>query len=103
MITGRISRRRKLLELLLPHPEGIQIAGVVHEYFVMFLRMPTDTPVKAGLLVDIVRRMIAGQAEADDDAADSLRLLDVAQASDKRALLLGYVLSVGQIETMMGD
>jgi hypothetical protein len=101
--SGMAKGRRKLLELLLPHPEGIQIAGVVHEYFGMFLRMPTDTPVKAGLLVDIVRRMIAGQAEADDDAADSLRLLDVAQASDKRALLLGYVLSVGQIETMMGD
>lgn len=100
---GMSKGRRKLLELLLPHPEGLQIAGVVHEYFGMFLRMPTDTPVKAGLLVDIVRRMIAGQADADEDSAESLRLLDVAQASDKRALLLGYVLSIGQIETMMRD
>jgi hypothetical protein len=100
---GMTKGRRKLLEMLLPHPEGIQIAGVVHEYFGMFLRMPTDTPVKAGMLVDIVRRLITNQAEADEDAAESLRLLDVAQASDKRALLLGYVLSIGQIETMMLD
>jgi len=100
---GMTKGRRKLLEMLLPHPEGVQIAGVVHEYFGMFLRMPTDTPVKAGMLVDIVRRMITSQADADEDAAESLRLLDVAQASDKRALLLGYVLSIGQIETMMLD
>lgn len=100
---GMARSRRKLLELLLPHPEGVQLAGVVHEYFGLFLRMPTDTPVKAGVLVDIVRRMITSQADADEDAAESLRLLDVAQASDKRALLLGYVLSLGQIETMLLD
>jgi len=100
---GMSKGRRKLLELLLPHPEGVQIAGVVHEYFGLFMRMPTDTPVKAGMLVDIARRMITSQADADEDAAESLRLLDVAQASDKRALLLGYVLSLGQIETMLLD
>jgi hypothetical protein len=100
---GMSKGRRKLLELLLPHPEGVQVAGVVHEYFGLFMRMPTDTPVKAGMLVDIVRRMITSQADADEDAAASLRLLDVAQASDKRALLLGYVLSLGQIETMLLD
>lgn len=101
--SGMSKGRRKLLELLLPHPEGVQIAGVVHEYFGLFMRMPTDTPVKAGMLVDIVRRMITSQADADEDTAENLRLLDVAQASDKRALLLGYVLSLGQIETILLD
>ena len=95
---GMTKGRRKLLEMLLPHPEGVQIAGVVHEYFGMFLRMPTDTPVKAGMLVDIVRRMIENQSESDAETAETLRLLDVAQATDKRALLMGYVLTPGQIE-----
>ena len=63
--------------------------------------MPTDTPVKAGMLVDIARRLIENQADADTEAADNLRLLDVAQATDRRALLLGYVLTPGQIETML--
>jgi len=101
--SGMSKGRRKLLEMLLPHPEGVQVAGVVHEYFGLFLRMPTDTPVKAGMLVDITRRMITSQSETDEDSAEVLRLLDVAQATDRRALLLSYVLSLGQIETMLLD
>lgn len=96
--SGMTKGRRKLLEMLLPHPEGVQVAGVVHEYFGLFIRMPTDTPVKAGMLVDIARRMIENQSESDAETAEALRLLDVAQATDKRALLLGYVLTPGQIE-----
>lgn len=99
---GNMSKgRRGLLQLLLPRPEGLQMAGVAHEYFGFFLRMPTDTPLKAGALVDVVQRMIANQAEADSDSAEFLRLLDVTQATDKRALLLSYVLSRRQIETIV--
>ena len=99
--SGMTKGRRKFFEMLLPRPKGVQVAGVVHEYFGLFIRMPTDTPVKAGMLVDIARRLIENQADADTEAADNLRLLDVAQATDKRALLLGYVLTPGQIETML--
>lgn len=98
---GMSKGRRKLFEMLLPHPEGVQVSGVVHEYFGLFIRMPTDTPVKAGMLVDIARRMIENQSESDAETAEALRLLDVAQATDKRALLLGYVLTPGQIEQAM--
>ncbi|MCY1053690.1 hypothetical protein [Nannocystis sp. SCPEA4] len=98
---GMSKGRRGLLQLLLPRPEGLQMAGVAHEYFGFFLRMPTDTPLKAGALVEIVQRMIANQAEADSESADFLRLLDVTQATDKRALLLSYVMSRRQIETIV--
>lgn len=99
---GGMSRgRRNLLQLLLPRPEGLQIAGVAHEYFGFFLRMPTDTPVKAAALVDVAQRMIAASADADPEAAEFLRLLDVTQATDRRALLLSYVLSRRQIETIV--
>ena len=101
--SGMSKGRRKFFEMLMPRPKGVQVAGVVHEYFGMFIRMPTDTPVKAGLLVDIARRLIENQADGDPEAADNLRLLDVAQGTDKRALLLGYVLTPGQIEQMLLD
>jgi hypothetical protein len=45
--------------------------------------------------------MIANQAEADSESAEFLRLLDVTQATDKRALLLSYVMSRRQIETIV--
>lgn len=99
---GAMSRgRRGLLQLLLPRPEGLQMAGVAHEYFGFFLRMPTDTPLKAGALVGVAQRMIASQSGADPESAEFLRLLDVTQATDKRALLLSYVLSRQQIEAMV--
>jgi hypothetical protein len=98
---GMSKGRRRFLEALLPHPEGVQVAGVVHEYFGAFIRVPTDTPVKAAALVNIARRVMESQAEADPEDAEFLRLLDLAQATDKRALLLSYVLSRGQIEQMV--
>lgn len=93
--------RRGLLQLLLPRPGGLQIAGVAHEYFGFFLRMPTDTPLKAGALVDVAQRMIAAQSAADSESEEFLRMLDVTQATDKRALLLSYVLSRRQIESIV--
>lgn len=98
---GGMSRgRRRFLEALLPHPEGVQVAMVLHEYFGLFVRVPTDTPVKAGVLVGIARKVLENQSEEDPEDAEFLRLLDLTQATDKRALLLSYVLSRGQIEQM---
>ncbi len=99
-LIGMGRKRRGLLQLLLPRPEGLQVAAVAHEYFGVFVRMPTDTPVKASALVAIAQRLIENQAEADPEAADFLRLLDVTQATDKRALLLSYVLSRRQLEVL---
>lgn len=99
--SGSSKGRKTFLQLLLPHPEGLQLAGVAHEYFGLFLRMPTDTPLKASALVGLARKMIETQAGADPEAADFLRLLDVTQATDKRALLLSYVLSRRQLEALV--
>lgn len=98
---GSSKGRKSFLQLLLPHPEGLQLAGVAHDYFGLFLRMPTDTPLKASALVGLARKMIETQADADPEAADFLRLLDVTQATDKRALLLSYVLSRRQLESLV--
>ncbi|HGG56716.1 MAG TPA: hypothetical protein ENK31_02840 [Nannocystis exedens] len=91
--------RRRLLEALLPRPQGLQIAGAAHEYLGLFMRMPTDNPVKVQLLIDLATRLLA--AEEDEATAKMLRNLDLAQASDRRALLISYVLSPTQIEDLL--
>ncbi len=91
--------KRRLLEALLPRPEGLQLAGAVHEYLGVFMRMPTDNPVKVQLLIDLATRLLAD--EDDEETAELLKSLDLAQAADKRALLISYVLSPSQLEDMI--
>jgi len=93
--------RKRLLEALLPRPDGLQIAGAAHDYLGVFLRMPTDNPVKVQLLIELATRMLA--AEEDEETAEMMRNLDLAQASDRRALLISYVVSPTQIEDMLLD
>jgi hypothetical protein len=64
--------------------------------------MPTDTPIKGRMLIDLARLMIASEEEeGDEEEAELLRALDVAEAEDRRALLLSYVLSPEQIEQII--
>ncbi|MCA9663824.1 MAG: hypothetical protein KC486_36195, partial [Myxococcales bacterium] len=91
--------RRKLLEALLPRPEGLQIAVAAHEYLGVFMRMPTDNPVKVQLLVDLITRMLEG--EEDEETAKMLRGLDLARAGDRKALLISYVAGPAELEAMM--
>jgi hypothetical protein len=94
--------KRGLLELLLPRPKGLQVAGVFQEYFGLFTRMPTDTPIKGRMLIDLARLLLASEEEeGDEEEVELLRALDVAEAEDRRALLLSYVLSPEQIEQII--
>ncbi|HWB80759.1 MAG TPA: hypothetical protein VG755_37610 [Nannocystaceae bacterium] len=92
---------RTFLQALLPKPKGVQIAGVFGEDFGLFTRVPTDNPVKGRMLVAIARKLIDNQSEKDSDTEDLLRSLDVAEATDRRALLASYVLSAAQIEKIV--
>jgi hypothetical protein len=94
---------RKLLQALLPKPKGIQIAGVVGDDFGVFTRVPTDNAVKGRALVSVARALIARQSDKDSQSEEMLRTLDVAEASDRRAVLASYILSASQIETMVLD
>ncbi|MBC8066751.1 MAG: hypothetical protein IAG13_00330 [Deltaproteobacteria bacterium] len=94
---------RNFLQALLPKPKGIQIAGVFGDDFGLFTRVPTDNPVKGRLLVSIARSLIERQSEKDSDTEELLRSLDVAEATDRRALLASYVLSAAQIEKLVLD
>ncbi len=94
---------RGFLQALLPKPKGMQVAGVIGDDFGLFTRVPTDNAVKGRAMVSIARAMIERRSEADDASAKMLAGLDVAEASDRRALLASYVLSAAQIEALMLD
>jgi hypothetical protein len=91
------------LKALLPKPKGLQIAVVVHDDVGMFTRMPTDNPVKGRMLVNIAQMMIDGRADKDPEAEAWLRGLDIAEANDRRALLMTYVMSQAQMEEIIWD
>lgn len=92
---------RSFLAALLPKPKGIQIAGVFGDDFGLFTRVPTDNPVKGRMLVAIARRLIDNQSDKDAETEALLASLDVAEATDRRALLASYVLSAAQIEKLV--
>jgi hypothetical protein len=94
---------RGFLEAILPKPKGMQIAGVLGDDFGLFTRVPTDNPVKGRMLVQIVRAMIDSRSDKDEQAEELLRTLDVAEATDRRALLASYVLSAAQIDKLVFD
>lgn len=92
---------RGFFAALLPKPKGMQIAGVLGEDFGLFTRMPTDSAVKGRALVLIARAMIERRAGDDGNSEELLKSLDVAEASDRRALLASYVLSAAQLQKFM--
>lgn len=91
-------RRRRLLEALLPRPDGIQIVGVAHEYLGVFLRMPNKDPVKTQLFVDFANKFINS-----DENKDLKNLLDFARASDRHAFLVSYIMAPGIFEDQLLD
>ena len=92
---------QKFLQALLPKPKGLQIAMVFSDYVGMFTRVPTDNPVKGKMLISIAQMMVDGRAEKDPQAEAWLKNLDLAQASDKRALLMTYVMTQKQVEDIV--
>ncbi len=79
---------------LLPDPQGMLMAAVVHDYAGLFIRLPTEESVKAWLLLSIVRKLLDGaEQDAADDDASPLRELDITQSPDGKALLMSTILS----------
>lgn len=88
---------RNFLEALLPKPKGMQVAVVLGSDVGLFTRVPTDNPVKGRMLVSLAQVILDRQAEKDDETEQLLAGLDIAEASDRRALLASYVMSEGQV------
>jgi hypothetical protein len=89
------------LQSLLPKPKGLQVATLIHDDLGFFTRMPTDNPVKAKMLINIAQLVIDGQTSDNRQVEQMLRHLDIAEANDKRALLLTYLLTPGDIQKMI--
>ncbi len=84
---------------LLPDPQGMMVAAVVHDYAGIFIRLPTEESVKAWLLLSIVRKLLDG-AQEDADEASPLRELDITQSPDGKALLMSSILNERSVEQM---
>jgi hypothetical protein len=102
---GDMQRRslRSVLEAVLPRPKGLQVAGIAGDSLVLLTRVPTDTAVRGRMLVTLANAMLARSADDSGDAAKWIEGLDVAEASDRKALLASYVITAARLEEILWD
>ncbi|MEM6990631.1 MAG: hypothetical protein AAF721_09045 [Myxococcota bacterium] len=90
---------RTFLEALLPKPKGLQIAAVFGDSLGLFTRVPTDTPGKGRMLVSLANAVVA---RTDDAEANKwLEGLDIAESTDRKAVLASYLISSHKLEKLM--
>lgn len=102
---GEMERRslRGVLETLLPRPKGLQVAAIFGDSLGMFTRVPTDSAVRGKMLVGLASTLLARSSEDDPEAAKWLDGLDIAEASDRKALLASYVVTLARLEEILWD
>jgi hypothetical protein len=102
---GNMERRslRTVLEAVLPRPKGLQVAAIAGDSLAFFTRVPTDTAVRGRMLVTLANAIMARSAEDDAEAAKWIEDLDVAEASDRKALLASYVITAKRLEEILWD
>lgn len=100
---GGMERRslRTVLEAVLPRPKGLQVAAIAGDSLAFFTRVPTDTAVRGRMLVTLANAVMARSDDAD--AAKWIEDLDVAEASDRKALLASYVITAARLEELLWD
>ena len=94
---------RKVLETVLPRPKGLQVAAVAGSSLAFLTRVPTDTAVRGRMLINLANLLLARNASEDPEMAEMLEGLDVAEASDRKALLASYVISSARLEKMLWE
>jgi len=90
-----------VFQAILPKPKGLQVSIALSDVAGIFTRVPTNNPLKGRMLVNLATRLLEGQAEDDPEAAAMLASLDIAEASDRRALLAAYLLSVEKMAEIL--
>lgn len=102
---GGMERRslRTVLEAVLPRPKGLQVAAIAGDSLAFFTRVPTDTAVRGRMLVTLANAIMARGAEDDAEAAKWIADLDVAEASDRKALLASYLITAGRLAEILWD
>ncbi len=90
-----------VLQALLPKPKGLQVSVSTRDVAGVFTRVPTNTPLKARMLVGLARSVIEGQARDDPEASKWLENLDIAEAGDRRALLAAYLMEAARLGDLL--
>lgn len=91
---------RAFLEALLPKPKGLQIAAIFGDHLGVFTRVPTDTPGRGRMLISVANAMVSN-ADDDEETSKWLEGLDIAESSDRKALLASYLISAGKLQKLM--
>ncbi len=92
---------RNMLQAVLPRPTGLQVAAVVGTTVGLFTRVPTDHAVRGRMLVNLANAYVT--RGADPESSRWLEDLDIAEATDRRALLASYVLTMARLEEILWD
>ena len=95
------------LASLLPEPEGMLFAAVTYDYAGLFVRIPTSNPLKAALLLSLVKTALDAtedERDAEDDPGlRAIEKLDVSQTPDGGALQMTTVLTPEDINAILRD
>lgn len=93
-----------MLAALLPTPDGLMMSAVVYDYAGMFVRMPTQDPLRAGFLISLATRWLNRASEdADDAEAEMFENMDIARSPAGDALLFSVVLGSTQAGQLIVD
>ncbi len=101
---GDMERRslRAVIEAVLPRPKGLQVAAIAGDSLALLTRVPTDTAVRGRMLVTLANAIMARSSD-DAESAKWLADLDVAESSDRKALLASYLLTAKRLEEILWD
>jgi len=88
---------------LLPQPDGLLVSAVAYDYAGVFVRMPTRDPLRATVLVALVRRLLEDNPRRPKDSPVSERNMDISKSPDGEALILSAVLSRPQVRQILTD
>lgn len=98
-------RQLGALASFLPAPEGMLISAVAYDYAGVFVQIPTSDPLRAALLLSIVRNMLESEERKDDADERPVRPrdVDVSRTRDGKALQMSLVLDSAQVRRMFVD
>ena len=89
---------------LMPSPEGLLVGVVLHRYSGVFVRMPTNDPLKMQLMLPILYRMMQvndGDTSSSLMDSDTFGDVDLAPSADGKALIFSAVLTVDQTRRLI--
>lgn len=95
------------LASFLPAPDGMLMSAVAYDYAGVFVQIPTSDPLRAAVLLSIVRNMLESEEKKQESDGEErsvrARDMDVSRTRDGKALQMSLVLDHAQVRRMFMD